>query len=364
MSAPACPRLFQVEALRDGRLAGLERTSFERHLVNCTACAHEAEALDALSRALCAISPKEADELQVRRQRTHLLAAFDGRLVNQHGQRLRLRALATLSVTLALGVVLWLFWPVPPGPEIASASHTVIDADATARWSRHADLDRERVVLEHGSLRIRVRQVSGTPPLAVMLPDGELEDIGTTFSVTVTHGRTERVQVDEGSVLLKLRGRPRVVIRAGQTWQAPPRATPPLPSSEHPREPDRTQRPEQRTAAREHAPSPRAPAQQAPLVVKPQPSSAPSAGGVPEASEEFRAALAAFNAGQSYSAAQQFQRFAHSHPTDARAEDAAYLRVLALDRARDIEGRRAAARLYLQRYPTGFRRAEVERLAR
>lgn len=84
----------------------------------------------------------------------------------------------------------------------------------------------------------------------------------------------------------------------------------------------------------------------------------------PHASEQFRTALAALNAGQPGVAAQQFRRFAERFPSDPRAEDAAYLRVLALDRASDAAGRRAAAREYLRRYPTGFRRAEVERLAR
>jgi hypothetical protein len=49
---------------------------------------------------------------------------------------------------------------------------------------------------------------------------------------------------------------------------------------------------------------------------------------------------------------------------DPRAEDAAYLLVIALQRASDLPGARAAARDYLQRFPDGFRRAAIEPLAR
>jgi len=47
-----CPRLFEVEAMRDGRLSGTERANFERHLTHCSDCAREARALDQLATAL------------------------------------------------------------------------------------------------------------------------------------------------------------------------------------------------------------------------------------------------------------------------------------------------------------------------
>ena len=45
-------------------------------------------------------------------------------------------------------------------------------------------------------------------------------------------------------------------------------------------------------------------------------------------------------------------------------EDAAYLRVIELLRVGDSVQARDAAREYLQRYPDGFRRQELESLAR
>jgi hypothetical protein len=59
-----------------------------------------------------------------------------------------------------------------------------------------------------------------------------------------------------------------------------------------------------------------------------------------------------------------FASFLAKHPRDPRAEDAAYLRVIALQRTGDSESTRWAAQEYLRRYPEGFRRAEMGALAR
>jgi hypothetical protein len=368
MSAATCPRLFEVEALRDGRLAGVERSSFERHLTSCAVCSREAQALDTLGQKLSTSSPANIDELHLRRERTRLLAAFDRSQVGPSVPRLEKRPLVAFSLSLALALVVGAFilWRPKPNAEVATATDTAIHADGGARWSRHTRDGRELVVLQQGSLWIRVRQAPGAPAFAVLLPDGELEDIGTTFSVAVTDGRTERVQVEEGTVLLKLRGRPPLVLKAGQTWEASPAPAPPpirVPAgSVAPSEPAPSQQPA--------SPPPANPAG-APVHAGPAPrasSTAPAGSSEPspsrDASDEFRTALAAFNAGQTRDAARQFRSFAEQHPADPRAEDAAYLRVLALERAGDIAGRRAAARVYLRRYPAGFRRAEVERLGR
>jgi TolA-binding protein len=55
--------------------------------------------------------------------------------------------------------------------------------------------------------------------------------------------------------------------------------------------------------------------------------------------------------------------FLGKYPRDPRSEDAAYLRIIALQRAGDVSGTERAATEYLRRYPSGFRRAEAERLA-
>ncbi len=128
----------------------------------------------------------------------------------------------------------------------------------------------------------------------------------------VAEGRTTHVEVEEGSVVLRLRGQPVVVLRAGHTWEPP--LTPVVATS-------------------------------TPPAVALPPSASPAPPRSPVAAAEVPSA--------------------DRDATDAlNGEDAAYLRVLALQRAGEQTSMRAAARDYLRRYPSGFRRAEVERLSR
>ena len=74
--------------------------------------------------------------------------------------------------------------------------------------------------------------------------------------------------------------------------------------------------------------------------------------------------MATLNGGDNVRAAGAFASFLTKHPHDPRAEDAAYLRVLALERSGDRGGMKQAAEEYLRRYPSGFRHSEMERLSR
>lgn len=59
-------------------------------------------------------------------------------------------------------------------------------------------------------------------------------------------------------------------------------------------------------------------------------------------------------------AAERLRSFRQSHPTDVRAEDAAFLAVLALERAGHHAAAVTAAREYLASYPQGYRRVEAQ----
>jgi TolA-binding protein len=181
-----------------------------------------------------------------------------------------------------------------PGPP----SNVVVQADTTAVWSRHTHGSRERIVLERGALFVHVDHSMGAKQLVIALPDGELEDIGTTFSVN-----------------------------------GGPDQRPSAPEATQPRRPLAA-----RSSVRQHDP--------------------------PDSSLEFNAAMAAFDRGDCRQAATGLDRFIAAHPQDPRTEDASYLRVMALRKCGDERSMRAAAVRYLQRYPAGFRRLEVERLAR
>jgi hypothetical protein len=330
VSKASCPRLFEVEARRDGRLGGAELARFERHMTACPACSREAQALEALAESL-RVNRERPNELHVRRARTRLLAAFDRALVaperRSTNRGLLLIPVAALAVLLS---VAFLFWRARP--ERLSA---VVRADSSAVWSERTEGETKKLIIERGELWIRIESKQRTARLLVVLPDGELEDTGTTFTVTVKEGRTARVAVEEGSVLLKIRGQPPVSISAGRSFTPEAQPAPP-PTTPTP------------TPAAVSAPT------RSPKPVAPLPT--------PDPSVEFRAALAALNAGNHQAAAAAFAGFVAKHPRDPRVEDATYLRIIALQRSGDTSAMQDAASDYLRRFPKGFRRAEVEGL--
>jgi outer membrane protein assembly factor BamD (BamD/ComL family) len=73
--------------------------------------------------------------------------------------------------------------------------------------------------------------------------------------------------------------------------------------------------------------------------------------------------MAALDRGDNNQAATLFNAFVAAHPRDSRAEDALYLRVIALQRTGNAAATERAASDYLRRYPRGFRKAEIESLA-
>jgi ferric-dicitrate binding protein FerR (iron transport regulator) len=189
--------------------------------------------------------------------------------------------------------------------------------------------------------------------LLVVLPDGELEDIGTTFSVSADSGHTTRVTVQEGSVVLRLHGEPPLALGAGDSWSPlpAPAAAPIVPATPPPV-----------LVLRDPRPAPSATsATPVPSLATPVPSLATP---VPDPAADFREAMSAFNSGDNPHAAARFAAFLARHPRDPRAEDAAYLRILALQRGGSAPAAQQAARDYLTRYPRGFRHAEVAALAR
>lgn len=345
---PSCPRLFEVEAARDGRLTGLELARFRAHVNHCAPCAHEAEALDAFGQALRSLPAVANDDLRVRRGRTRLLAAFNTALLPapSNVKRWLVPLLAAACVT-ALTLTLWHSGSAPTRSTAVKVSATAaapareaiaVLASPASQWSRQVESHRETITLTAGTLTVSIDHTLSPRRLRVLLPDGELEDLGTTFSVTATPTATTHVAVQDGTVILRLRERAPIILGANQTY-SPSRSEPPA-----------------KTASPLHPPLP-APARAGSAA--PVPSSA-----AVDAASEFRAALSALNAGENARAASLFGSFLASHPTAPSAEDAAYLRVLALQRAGNTQAMRSAARDYLARYPAAFRRAEVEPLAR
>jgi hypothetical protein len=358
MSARPCPRRFEVEAERDGRLTGRARVSLELHLSTCADCRAEAHALKSLASALAALPVSEADDVSARRQRHRLLVAFnDSQLASRgHGTTWRwagagLVAAAVASVAVVVGTRTHERGPVSTSPSGAPEASSVTDPEdpvvivaADARWTRSEQGATTRVELDDGDIDIHVQHRGAPHGLVVSLPDGELDDVGTTFHVRVQDGRTVAIHVREGAVVFRRPGKGALLLGAGESWtgDGPPAPVVATPSAS--------------SFASAPAPSQPSPRARAPAAAKEDPDAT-------SADREFRDAVASLNAGDGAGAAAAFRAYLARHPGDGRAEDAAYLLVLALRRSGDEAGAAAAARDYLQRYPQGFRRPEIERVA-
>ncbi len=206
------------------------------------------------------------------------------------------------------------------------------------------------MTLTEGTLTVAV----GAPKrarLLVVLPDGTLEDIGTRFVVTVRNGRTTHVAVDEGAVVLRLVGQPERMLEAGARWNAP---AAPVGS------PASVDTPALVTSASTST-----------LTTKPLPMASvkaaiqpPTAGAASAASLSgdvaWKEALVAFREGEAIEAYRRFTSFVTAFPAHAKAEDAAYLRIVAARRGGDAKAAKVAAGDYLSRFPKGFRRIEAE----
>lgn len=372
----ACPRLFEAEAMRDGRLAGAELASFARHAAACSACRREVRALDALGEALRTSSRDAAytDDLGRLRERTRLVATFAATLVAPRRRRAALRRAlwpaATAAMVIAAVVLAGArFRRVDGG---GSAGGVLVHASAAAVWTRQSQGNRETVVLDSGELWIQVDHTRQESRLMVALPDGELEDTGTTFTVSAANGRTTRVAVREGRVVLRIRGKSPLALVGGETWART--AEPPLVTTTPRRAPALETFPiapaasegmrlsDQKPRRRVRSPADAVPAGGASMRASSPPSALPA--DAPESGMEFRAAVAVLDVGAHREAASSFARFLARHPRDPRAEDAAYLEVIALQRCGATDDTRRAAQAYLRLFPAGFRRAEIEKLSR
>lgn len=322
MTMPKCEKTWMVEAMRDGRIVGDERERAQRHVESCTACAAEQSALDRLASILRdGSSVSTSSEAVDARDRVmaRVDAEVSGRAARSEPRRLA-RASAIGALVLAcVAVVLFLRRSRAP----VEVAH-VESFGTGARFVHTTASNVESVRVDEGHVRIRVRRDGDARRVVVLVPDAEIEDIGTVFEVDVSSGHLQSLRVSEGAVILRRPSSTPVSIARGETWQ---RAEP---------------------AGATVSPSPPAPVTSAPeIALSALPAApAPSARSRPVPSVTTSAAPQGSTA------------------DEGAAEDAAYLEVFRLSRAGRSEEARAAANDYLRRFPNGFRRDEVRKLAR
>jgi hypothetical protein len=309
---PSCNRTWEVEAARDGRLGEAARAELDAHLSRCSECAKERASFQSLGERLRATPSTTRDDLGLRRLRGQVLARVDAATKQaKPGSRRFFGGVAVLAGALVAFFVVFGRGGVAPSEVPVEETKLVTTDEGGARWSSHDDGNTRQVDLLDGTLAIGVEHARGGKRVVVRVPDGEIEDVGTRFHVSVTDGHTRHVRVDEGLVIVRLAGQSPIALTAGQKWERPsPPAAPPSGVN---------------SALPPPAPSVRV------VVSAPRPSAVPTPRPMP-----------------SQSASDE--------------EDLAYLEIVRLLReGRDADAR-AASRDYLRRFPGGFRRAEVERV--
>jgi hypothetical protein len=372
MKRLACTRTWQAEALEDGRLSGTERASFEQHAASCAECARELRALVRLRQGAEWLPASAPTPLEHRRQRQALL-----RRASELSQRApvkpRRRAFAAfvlsgvLMAALSIGLGLRA-WRSGSEASLALAAPTYrLDASPGASWQTIEEGAALRLRVGSGSFKLEVDKLTAVQRFVLELPDGELEVIGTHFGVRVEPEGTQRVDVTEGRVALRLRNALPILLRAGESWtaerQAARAAAPPsVPAAEPPSTPAPAPAPAAAPSERSLARARQAALPETKRALEPP--SGEQAAPLGTHNDDFARAMAAFGAGDYGQAERLFQDFERRHPEDARQEDSTFLRAVARARRGDAAGARATARQYLERYPHGLRAPEAERLAR
>jgi TolA-binding protein len=205
---------------------------------------------------------------------------------------------------------------------------------------------------------------------------------GTAFRVEAHGRRIAGVSVHEGRVEVRYAGytaggaaghagdehpatapgeaRPTVVLAKGEAWVAMHDA--PVAAKRETSDPPPS--PSAGAVAAPPAKVAAATTPTAPVIAATTTGAGGSATSPPPAGTAFSEGMHLIERGDYAAGAEKLDAYRRANAGDPRAEDAAYLTILALQRAGRREDARAAARRYLSAYPNGYRRAEAERVAR
>jgi hypothetical protein len=302
-------------------MSGPEALAARSHIERCTDCTREAQELEILARQLSAtgVAP---DAMSIRRLRNTVLARADAALRSQHRPQRRGSGVALAVAAVAvLATTTWALRRAKHGNELPN-DFAAVSAEG-ARFTRTARSGLELIDLADGALSISTHMKPPGQRLVVRVPDGEIEDIGTIFRITVRDGGTREIAVSEGSVVFRRPSAPDLRLSSGAVWSPAPAPT--------------TER------AVENA---------VPFAALSEPQGAQA-----PARQQQNSALARADKRKTETTSGKV-----SAPLPS--EDESYLRILALLREHRDEEARVTAEEYLRRFPAGFRRAEVEGLTR
>src|SRR5262249_38980983 len=95
-----------------------------------------------------------------------------------------------------------------PGVSATAGGHIKVRPGAGAQWVEAKDDGLDRIELGDGGLWLGLARPSLRARVLIAVPDGTIEDFGTTLRVRVAGGRTTAVDVEQGEVAVRLEGRP------------------------------------------------------------------------------------------------------------------------------------------------------------
>lgn len=262
--------------------------------------------------------------------------------------------------------------PLAPGDRVrtgASGPSSIVLSDTShLRVERDAELvvtalsSTRAFLLEKGELRADVHRLAPGERFVVSTIDAEIEVHGTSFRVAVAPksatcaATLTRVHVFEGIVAVRFAGHEERLF-AGEDWPRECPETPTAAASVPPQEASVSPRPVGAPiAAPTHSARPASPVPLTESVPKPP-------GALAEQNQLFAEATAARRIGDHAAALAAYDRILARHPDGFFAETAMVERMRTLA---DVDPPRArvAAAAYLARYPSGFARADAERLIR
>jgi ferric-dicitrate binding protein FerR (iron transport regulator) len=345
VTSAECGRGWEAQALREGRFGPKEQESFERHCRACAFCAEQGvrdERLRTLGQGLPVVEP---GDLAQRRLRARILRDATTGFASQASHSWR-RVACAWSLGVVLVAIAGLMGAKMASrtqvaaPTSAMASHppaplagSVLPSAGTL-WTQTREGGIERVDLETGTLRVHVRPQRPGERFFVHLPDGEIEVRGTTFEVTALDGSTRHVGVDNGTVVLRVRGSPDRSLGPGMSWarsESDPSSSREVPAI--------------------------ASSALASAILRHRSEGVLLSGD--NGASVYVDAMRSFREGHYDRAATTFHAFTLAYPLATEAEDASFLEALSMERAGRWDAAAVAAERHLERFPRSFRRKEA-----
>ena len=254
-------------------------------------------------------------------------------------------------------------------PSATTRLATTVAPERGARFAQRSADGAETVTLDEGAATFAVRPLAASERFLIKTADGEIELRGAVARVAALASKVRSVTVTEGKAEVRYGGAV-FEINAGSTWSPPLDAAPtststpvspvaPVATTSDPRLGRASiPAPNAIAVAARGASKPAAPA----VAATPLPEPTAPAKAEPGATD-FADAVHQFERGDYPAAARRLAEFSKAHPEDGRAEDAAFLGILSLQRTGKTADAAAAAQRYLQTYPAGYRRAEAAKIA-